>query len=127
MVQGPLDGADRDDVAAQSRREHLDARLDGATTWMVSRHIVFPMMAPMSATVAIFAFLASWNEFMMPLITADSTLQTLPVLQNNFQTQFSSNYNVAFASFLMAMTAAIIVYRFTQRWVMAGGTQGAIK
>ncbi|GIG40601.1 carbohydrate ABC transporter permease [Cellulomonas phragmiteti] len=104
------------------------ARLDGATTWTVFRHIVFPMMAPMSATVAIFAFLASWNDFMMPsLITADSTLQTLPVLQSVFQTQFSSNYNVAFASYLMAMAPAIIVYLFTQRWVMAGVTQGAIK
>jgi raffinose/stachyose/melibiose transport system permease protein len=104
------------------------ARLDGASTWDVFRRIVFPMMAPMAATVAIFAFLASWNDFMMPsLITADSTLQTLPVLQNVFQTQFSSNYNVAFASYLMAMAPAIIVYVFTQRWVMAGVTQGAIK
>lgn len=104
------------------------ARLDGATTWMVFRHVVFPMMAPMSATVAIFAFLASWNDFMMPsLITANSTLQTLPVLQNIFQSQFSSNYNVAFASYLMAMAPAVIVYLFTQRWVMAGVTQGAIK
>lgn len=104
------------------------ARLEGATTWMVFRRIVFPLMAPMSATVAIFAFLASWNDFMMPsLITADSTLQTLPVLQSVFQTQFSSNYNVAFASYLMAMAPAIIVYLFTQRWVMSGVTQGAIK
>ncbi|MFC8190664.1 carbohydrate ABC transporter permease [Cellulomonas sp. NPDC057328] len=104
------------------------ARLDGASTWGVFRRVVFPMMAPMSATVAIFAFLASWNDFMMPsLITADSTLQTLPVLQSVFQTQFSSNYNVAFASYLMAMAPAIIVYLFTQRWVMAGVTQGAIK
>ena len=104
------------------------ARLEGATTWMVFRRIVFPLMAPMSATVAIFAFLASWNDFMMPsLIIADSTLQTLPVLQSVFQTQFSSNYNVAFASYLMAMAPAIIVYLFTQRWVMSGVTQGAIK
>jgi raffinose/stachyose/melibiose transport system permease protein len=104
------------------------ARLEGATTWMVFRRIVFPLMAPMSATVAIFAFLASWNDFMMPsLITADSTLQTLPVLQSVFQTQFSSNYNVAFASYLMAMAPAIVVYLFTQRWVMSGVTQGAIK
>ena len=86
------------------------------------------MMAPMAATVAIFAFLASWNDFMMPsLIIADSTLQTLPVLQSVFQTQFSTNYNVAFASYLMAMAPAIVVYLFTQRWVMAGVTQGAIK
>ena len=104
------------------------AKLEGASTWTVFRRIVFPMMAPMSATVAIFAFLASWNDFMMPsLIIADSTQQTLPVLQSIFQTQFSSNYNVAFASYLMAMAPAIIVYLFTQRWVMSGVTQGAIK
>ncbi|MGW6129269.1 carbohydrate ABC transporter permease [Cellulomonas sp. NPDC055163] len=104
------------------------ARLDGASTWQVFRRVVFPLLAPMSATVAIFAFLASWNDFMMPsLIIADATQQTLPVLQSVFQTQFSSNYNVAFASYLMAMAPAIVVYLFTQRWVMAGVTQGAIK
>ena len=104
------------------------ARLDGANTWQVFWKLVFPLLAPMSATVAIFAFLASWNDFMMPfLITSDSTLQTLPVLQSIFQTQFSNNYNVAFASYLMAMAPAIVVYLFTQRWVMSGVTQGAIK
>jgi len=104
------------------------ARLDGASTWQVFWKLVFPLLAPMSATVGIFAFLASWNDFAMPsLITADPSLQTLPVLQNIFQTQFSADYDVAFASYLMAMAPAIVVYLFTQRWVMAGVTQGAIK
>lgn len=104
------------------------ARLDGTTTWQVFWKLIFPLLAPMSATVGIFAFLISWNDFMMPsLITADPTLQTLPVLQNIFQTQFSNNYNVAFASYLMSMAPAIVVYLFTQRWVMSGVTQGAVK
>jgi raffinose/stachyose/melibiose transport system permease protein len=104
------------------------ARMDGATTWQTFRQLIFPLLAPMSATVAIFAFLASWNDFMMPsLIIADSSLQTIPVVQNIFQTQFSNNYNVSFASYLMAMAPAIIVYLFTQRWVMEGVTQGAVK
>jgi raffinose/stachyose/melibiose transport system permease protein len=64
---------------------------------------------------------------MPSLITSDPALQTLPVLQQMFQTQFSNNYNVSFASYLMAMAPAIIVYLVTQRWVMAGVTQGAIK
>lgn len=50
-----------------------------------------------------------------------------PVRQNLFQTQFSNNYNVSFASYLMAMAPAIVVYLFTQRWVMEGVTQGAVK
>ena len=104
------------------------ARIDGATTWQTFWQLIFPLLAPMSATVGIFAFLASWNDFMMPsLIIADPTQQTLPVVQTIFQTQFSNNYNVSFASYLMAMAPAIIVYIFTQRWVMAGVTQGAVK
>lgn len=104
------------------------ARIDGATTWQVFWRLIFPLLAPMSATVGIFAFLASWNDFMMPsLITSNPELQTLPVVQNIFQTQFSNNYHVSFASYLMAMAPAIIVYLFAQRWVMEGVTQGAVK
>lgn len=104
------------------------ARIDGASTWQTFWRLTFPLLAPMSATVGIFAFLASWNDFMMPsLIISDPAIQTLPVVQSIFQTQFSNNYNVSFASYLMAMAPAIIVYLFTQRWVMEGVTQGAVK
>lgn len=104
------------------------ARIDGASTNQTFWRLIFPLLAPMSATVGIFAFLASWNDFMMPsLIISDPALQTLPVVQNIFQTQFSNNYNVSFASYLMAMAPAIIVYLFTQRWVVEGVTQGAVK
>ncbi|RMI13698.1 carbohydrate ABC transporter permease [Cellulomonas triticagri] len=104
------------------------ARLDGATTWQTFWRLVFPLLAPMSATVGIFAFLYAWNDFMMPsLIIADPAMQTLPVRQNLFQSQFSNNYHVAFASYLMAMAPAIVAYLFTQRWVMEGVTQGAVK
>jgi raffinose/stachyose/melibiose transport system permease protein len=104
------------------------ARLDGATTWQVFWKLIFPLLAPMNATVAIFAFLASWNDFMMPsLITSNPAQQTLPVIQNLFQSQFSANYNVAFASYLMAMAPTVVAYLFAQRWVMSGVTRGAIK
>ncbi len=104
------------------------ARIDGATTWQTFWKLIFPLLAPMSATVGIFAFLYAWNDFMLPsLIISDPAMQTLPVRQNLFQTQFSNNYNVAFASYLMAMAPAILAYLFTQRWVMEGVTQGAVK
>jgi raffinose/stachyose/melibiose transport system permease protein len=104
------------------------ARIDGATTWQTFWHMIFPLLAPMSATIGIFAFLYAWNDFMMPsLIISDPAMQTLPVRQNLFQTQFSNNYNVSFASYLMAMAPAILAYLFTQRFVMEGVTQGAVK
>lgn len=104
------------------------ARIDGASTWQIFWRIILPLLGPMNATVGIFAFLASWNDFMMPsLIMSDPTLQTLPVVQNIFQSQFGTNYNVAFASYLMAMAPTIIAYLFAQRWVISGVTQGAVK
>lgn len=104
------------------------ARIDGATTWQTFWKLIFPLLAPMSATVGIFAFLYAWNDFMMPsLIISDPAMQTLPVRQNLFQNQFSNNYNISFASYLMAMAPAIVAYLFTQRWVMEGVTQGAVK
>jgi len=104
------------------------ARLDGASTWQVFWKLIFPLLAPMNATVGIFAFLASWNDYMMPsMITADQRMQTLPVVQEVFQLAFATNYNVAFASYLMALAPSIIVYVLAQRWVLSGVTRGAIK
>ena len=104
------------------------ARLDGCTTWHALRRIVLPLLAPMNATVGIFAFLQSWNDFMMPsLITANPKWQTLPVVQNIFQSQFTENYNIAFASYLMALVPTIIGYIIAQKWFISGVTRGAIK
>jgi raffinose/stachyose/melibiose transport system permease protein len=104
------------------------ARIDGASAWQVFWRIILPILGPMNATVGIFAFLASWNDFMIPsLITSDPALQTLPVVQNIFQSQFGTSYNIAFASYLMAMAPTIVVYLIAQRWVISGITQGAVK
>jgi raffinose/stachyose/melibiose transport system permease protein len=104
------------------------AYIDGASTWTTFWKVVFPLMMPMAATVGIFALLKGWNDFMMPsLIIADPALQTLPVIQQIFQDQFSNNYHVSFSSYLLAIVPAIIAYVISQRWVMSGLTQGAVK
>jgi raffinose/stachyose/melibiose transport system permease protein len=104
------------------------ARLDGATTWQVFRKIIFPLLAPMNATVGIFAFLGSWNDFLLPqMMIADPALQTLPVVQMLFQGEFNTNYSLAFASYLMAMAPTLVVYILAQRWVLSGVMRGAVK
>ncbi len=104
------------------------ARIDGCSTLQVFRKIVLPLLAPMAATVGIFAFLQSWNDFMMPqLITANPKWQTLPVVQYLFQDQFTTNFNVAFASYLMALIPTLVVFLFAQRWVVSGIMRGSIK
>ena len=53
--------------------------------------------------------------------------QTIPLAQYVFQSQFTSNYPMAFASYLMAMAPVLIVYVFAQKWVVGGVMRGAVK
>lgn len=104
------------------------AMLDGCTTFEVFWKIVFPLLTPMAATVGIFAFLASWNDFFMPsLIISNVNQQTLPVVQSTYANSLTLNYNVAFASYAIAMIPAIVGYLVGQRWIIAGVMRGAIK
>ncbi|SES07751.1 carbohydrate ABC transporter permease [Salipaludibacillus aurantiacus] len=104
------------------------AHIDGAGTWKVFWKIIFPMMMPMHATVAILTALAAWNDFMLPLvILSDSSMYTLPLVQYAFQGQFSTDYNLAFASYLMAMLPMIVLYIFVQKWIIGGVMRGSLK
>jgi raffinose/stachyose/melibiose transport system permease protein len=104
------------------------AVVDGASTWTVFWRIIFPLLTPMNATVGILTCLWVWNDFLLPLIiVSDPRGATLPLVQFQFQSQFTTNYTVAFASYLMVMAPLLIVYVFAQRWVISGVTRGAIK
>ena len=104
------------------------ARVDGASTWRVFWSVIFPLLGPMNATVGILTCVWAWNDFMMPLvILSDPGDRTLQLAQYVFQGQFNTDYTVAFASYLMAMAPLLIVYVFSQRWVISGVTRGSIK
>ncbi len=104
------------------------ARVDGASTWSTYWKIIFPLMKPMHATVAILTGLAVWNDVMTPLvIMGGSGVNTLPLAQMSFQTAFATNYNLAFASYLLAMLPMIIFYIFAQKQIISGVTNGAVK
>ena len=104
------------------------AAIDGASTWGVFWRVIFPLLAPMNATVGILTCLWAWNDFLLPLvILSDPGSATLPLVQYVFQSQFQTNYPAAFASYLMAMAPLLIVYVLAQRWVISGVTRGAVK
>ncbi|WP_129336654.1 carbohydrate ABC transporter permease [Cellulomonas endophytica] len=104
------------------------ARMDGASTWTVFWRIIFPLLSPMNATVGIITCVWAWNDFLLPLvIVSDPGAATLPLQQYVFQSQFSQNYPVAFASYLMAMLPLLVVYAVAQRWVISGVTRGSVK
>src|SRR5699024_885982 len=70
------------------------ARVDGSTTWHTFWRIIFPIMKPMHATVAVLTALAVWNDVMTPLvIMSGPDLNTLPLDQQTF-THLSGSYNI---------------------------------
>lgn len=104
------------------------ASIDGASTWRTYWTIIFPMMKPMHATVAVLTALGTWNDVMTPLvIMSGSENTTLPLAQLNFQTQFGTNYNLAFASYLLALIPILIFYIFCQKQIIGGIANGAVK
>lgn len=104
------------------------ARVDGAGTWRTYWSIIFPIMKPMHATVAVLTALGTWNDVMTPLvIMGGSGLNTLPLAQLTFQTQFGTNYNLAFASYLLALLPILIFYIVCQKQILNGVVNGAVK
>lgn len=104
------------------------AFVDGSTTWNTFWKIIFPIMKPMHATVAVLTAIQVWNDVMTPLVIMSGTgMNTLPLAQLNFQTQFGTNYNLAFASYLLALLPILIFYVICQKQILNGVVNGAVK
>ena len=104
------------------------AFVDGATTWSTYWKVIFPIMNPMHATVAVLTALGTWNDVMTPLVIMSGTgANTLPLAQLTFQTQFGTNYNLAFASYLLALLPILVFYLVCQKQIINGVVNGAVK
>lgn len=104
------------------------AHVDGASAFKIFWKIIFPNMKPMHATVAILTAMSTWNDVTTPLVILSGTdHNTLPIAQLNFQSQFGTNYNLAFASYLLALLPILIFYLICQKHILNGVVNGAVK
>lgn len=104
------------------------AKVDGASIWKTYWSVIFPVMKPMHATVAVLTALSVWNDVMTPLvIMAGKEWNALPLAQLNFQSQFGTNYNLAFASYLLSLVPILIFYLICQKQILDGVVNGAVK
>ena len=110
-------------------RELYEAALvDGAGAWRLYRSIALPLCRPALATVAILAFLGSWDEYVWALTIINSADQrTLPVGIAAFQGVHTSNWGLIFAASMIAVTPVIVLFALLQRYVIRGLTAGALK
>lgn len=105
------------------------AYIDGCTTVQAYVKIVLPLLKPMTSTVLVLNALWIWNDFQMPLMILNKLPDTwtLPLFQYNFKSQYSYDYNMAFASYLIAMIPVLIAYVCAQKNIVEGLTAGAVK
>ncbi len=104
------------------------AIIDGANPLQTFARVIFPMMSPMHATVAILSVMWTWNDFLMPLLLlTKADQQTLQLSQYVFQKQFSTDYNLAFASYILVLVPVLALYVFCQKWIISGVTSGSVK
>lgn len=106
------------------------AFVDGAGHIRVFFRILLPLTKPALATFAVFAFMASWNAFLWPLVITrgSESHATLPVGLSLLQGRFTTNWNVVMAGAVMSIAPIVAFYAFTQRWVIRSvaftGTKG---
>lgn len=106
------------------------AMIDGATHWQVFWRLLFPLVRPVLAVVAIFAFVGTFNEFVLANVFLRSTEQfTLMVGLFLFVTsgQFAQEWGVFAAGALMGAFPIVLLYLVLQDQIIGGLTQGAVK
>jgi len=109
------------------------ARLDGCGFLRIYWHIMLPLVRPTLAAIAIFTFLATWNEFMMPLIyLADQRLYPLSFGLYAFQVQVSNpgtakGMGMVMAGSLLMTLPVIAIFFFAQRYFLRGVTLTGMK
>ncbi len=99
------------------------ARMDGASSLRIWAQVIMPLSGPVIATLTIFNFQASWNDFLWPLVITNSeTMRTIPVGLSAFQGQYSTEWHLLMAGSVVALLPVLIIYIFGQNWFVQGIT-----
>jgi len=109
--------------------EMLDAaRVDGASEFRIFLSIVIPGIMPILATLSIWTFLATWNDFMWPLIVlADASHYTLPVALANLSGEHVQDTELMMAGSVLTVIPVMVVFLFLQRYYIQGVMAGSVK
>jgi raffinose/stachyose/melibiose transport system permease protein len=105
------------------------ALLDGASMVRLFFSIVFPLLKPINMTILIIVFMNIWNDVNIPIFFLnDPKKWTMPLSVYQFFGQYSgSNWNLVFANLVLTALPVLVLYLFSQRYIVSGLTQGAVK
>jgi hypothetical protein len=110
-------------------RELLSAaRMDGASEWRVFWSVVLPLLRPALGTLALITFIASWNNFMAPLVVMRAVENyTLPLALRAMQSPNNTEWGALMLGSALALLPLLVVYLFSARKLVAGMAAGAVK
>lgn len=104
------------------------ARVDGATEWQTFRMIVIPLARSAVITVAVFAFLAGWGDFIFALtILNGSGIEPITLGIYTYLGNYSTDWGAVMAAGVFAMLPAAILLVVAQRYIASGLTAGSVK
>ncbi|MGQ0561773.1 MAG: carbohydrate ABC transporter permease [Gemmatimonadota bacterium] len=104
------------------------ARIDGAGEFRLYWSIVLPAIVPILATLGIWTFLSTWNDFMWPLIVlSDESRWTLPVALANLSGEHVQDTELMMAGSVLTILPVLLVFLFLQRYYIQGITLGSVK
>ncbi|MBI3579444.1 MAG: carbohydrate ABC transporter permease [Ignavibacteriales bacterium] len=104
------------------------ARVDGASEFTIFRKVILPLSKPALATLAIFAFMGSWKDFLWPLIVTNRTdMRTVEVGIANFNNLYTTDWSHQMAAAVVVMLPIVIVFSFAQKYFVKGITMTGIK
>jgi len=104
------------------------AMIDGSTRLMAVIRVVLPVALPGIASVAIFAFLQSWNEFLFAsVMTSSIASKTAPVALTDFANEFTVDWGATMAAATVISVPITIAFLFVQRFFVRGMAAGAVK
>ena len=105
------------------------ARIDGASEWRIFHTIALPMMMPAIATMSIFTFIGSWNNYIMPLVLLFSPEKyTLPVLMGFLKgSQVAENLGSLYLGIAISVVPIMIAFLFLSKYIVSSISAGAVK
>ncbi len=104
------------------------ARVDGCSRWQTLTRVYLPLALPSLVAVILFAFLASWNEFLLALMfTQTPKSQTLPIIVASFTSDFTISFSFINAAGVLAIIPPVLLALAFERYIVSGLTAGAVK
>jgi len=119
----------RQAFAALPRELDEAAFIDGAGHFRVFARVLLPLIGPALATFAVFAFMATWNSFLWPLVITQASDRhvTLPVGLARLNGRFSTDWNVVMAGSVLTIVPIVAFYIVAQRWIIRSVAYSGLK